>query len=62
MKKLPPCTKTHKNLSTITEYSRISDNQKWFDITQSKIIYHPQNLLNFVHTWIGLREKHKQLN
>ncbi len=28
MKKLPLCTKTHKNLSTRIEYARISNNQK----------------------------------
>jgi hypothetical protein len=28
MKKLPPYTKTHKNLSIIIRYARISNNQK----------------------------------
>jgi hypothetical protein len=52
----------HKQNINEIKYFRISNNQKSFDITQSNIIYYLKDILNFIHTSIGLRKKSKQLN
>jgi hypothetical protein len=52
----------HKQNINEIKYFRISNNQKSFDITQSNIIYYLKDILNLIHTSIGLRKKSKQLN